>query len=511
MEYISQEGEAKIMKKKMKWLAIPMVLLLVMLTGCQAVGGLDVNKALTNSMNPSSSESKQKISLELVPAANISAEDQKTIDLLNSLSITIDEGKLQDKETASMKGSIGFKGQELPYQLSIDKQGMTILLDGAKQPLYISLDDEAGYPDMSPYERNIQGFSEKTVEFVIKHAPNPSKLAVKQVQDKVNGEALSLTKLHVEVDGEELLSMVKPFLTEVVKDEAGLKELIEAFYDAFYPVFTSMEEEGYDVGTSLPIDSKGAAVGAIHGELMESLNEFLNNYDASLSEMLKETPELTTVLGKNSTLNMDFYFDSKQNVRKQNMDLTIAIPEGEGIPIQAVKLHTESEMWNIGAAIAIDKIDTSAGVIDVTDGDITPGQMLRNFEVSSLAYKTLKNDLKITEKNIWMDPETEYYGIISDKNVSFVPLRYLSEELDAEVKWTKGSKQIVIIDDLNGREIVLTVGSDQATIGGQAVTLPQPVFVHTDGTTYVPLRFMAESLGATVTKDADGWLIIDRK
>jgi len=368
-----------------------------------------------------------------------------------------------------------------------------------------------GYPDMSQYEENIQGFSQKVVQFAINHAPNPTKLSVKQVQDKVNGESLALTNLHVEVNGEELLAMVKPFLTEVVKDEAGLKELINAFYDTFYPVFTSMEEEGYDVGTDLPVGSKGAAVGAIHGELIESLNEFLNNYDASLEEVLKETPELTTVLGKNSTLNLDLYLDGKQNIRKQNLDLAIALPADEYIPFSAIKLHTESEIWNNGAEVSIDKIDTSAGVLDITEGDFTPGQMLRNFEVDSLMYKTLKNDLKITEKLIWLDPEDEYDGIISKKNVSFAPLRYLSEQLDAEVKWTKGSKQIVIIDDLNGREIMLTVGSDKATIGGQSVTLPQPVFVHSDGTTYVPLRFIAESLGATVTKDADGWIIIERK
>jgi len=499
------------MIKKMKWLAIPMVLLLVMLTGCQAVGGLDINKALTNSMNPSSSESTQKISIELVPAAGISVEDQKTIDMINSLSFTIDSGKVQDKNTASMKGSIGYKGMELPYQLSIDKHGMTILLDGAKQPLYISLDDEAGYLDMSEYEKNIQGFSEKVVQFAINHAPNPTKLSVNQVQDKVNGESLALTNLHVEVNGEELLGMVKPFLTEVVKDESGLKELINAFYDAFYPLYTSMEEEGFDVGTSLSVDSKGATVGAIHGQLIESLNEFLNTYDANLDKVLKQTPELTTVLGKNSTFSMDLYFDSKQNIRKQKLDLAIALPASEDNPVSAIKLHTESELWNIGAEVKIDKIDTNAGVLDVTEGDVTPGQMLRNFEANSLMYKTLKNDLKITEKHIWLDPEDEYDGIISNKNVSFAPLRYLSELLDADVKWTKGSQQIVIIDDLNGREIKLTVGSDNATIDGHPVTLPQPVFVDTYGTTYVPIRFIAESLGATVTKDEDGWIIIERK
>ena len=97
------------------------------------------------------------------------------------------------------------------------------------------------------------------------------------------------------------------------------------------------------------------------------------------------------------------------------------------------------------------------------------------------------------------------------KNTTFVPLRYLSEQLDAEVKWTKGSKQIVVIDDITGNEIVLTVDSPKATVAGQEVTMVESAFVGKNGKTYVPLRFMAESLGATVDKEQDtGWIFIDR-
>ncbi|MNP37261.1 hypothetical protein D3C76_1307010 [compost metagenome] len=92
-----------------------------------------------------------------------------------------------------------------------------------------------------------------------------------------------------------------------------------------------------------------------------------------------------------------------------------------------------------------------------------------------------------------------------------MPLRYLSEQFDAEVKWTPGSGQLVVIDDLTGKEIVLKVGSKQATVDGKTVQLSQPAFVHKDGSTYVPLRFLTEALGATVSFDADGWITIERE
>ena len=62
------------------------------------------------------------------------------------------------------------------------------------------------------------------------------------------------------------------------------------------------------------------------------------------------------------------------------------------------------------------------------------------------------------------------YGVIKKNNQSFVPLRYLTDQLDAEVKWSKGSKKITVINDLTGEEIVLTVGSKTASVGGKTVT-----------------------------------------
>ncbi|MMZ62061.1 hypothetical protein D1872_242470 [compost metagenome] len=96
-------------------------------------------------------------------------------------------------------------------------------------------------------------------------------------------------------------------------------------------------------------------------------------------------------------------------------------------------------------------------------------------------------------------------------NTSFAPLRYVAEELDAEVKWEPETKQIKIIDDITGGEIVLTAGSNKAQVNGKTVNLSQPPFVHKDGTTYIPLRFIAESLGATVAVDEYGWITIERE
>ncbi|UJF32913.1 hypothetical protein [Paenibacillus hexagrammi] len=59
-------------KNRLKWLiSATLVLLLIALTGCQAVQGLDFGKALQNNADIQSSESKGTLGLEL----NISDPD----------------------------------------------------------------------------------------------------------------------------------------------------------------------------------------------------------------------------------------------------------------------------------------------------------------------------------------------------------------------------------------------------------------------------------------------------
>lgn len=328
------------------------------------------------------------------------------------------------------------------------------------------------------------------------------------MQEKVNEETLSLTHLHAEIRGDELVKLAKPLLTNVAKDEAGLKEQIGAFYDAMYPILSA--QLGTDAFDEEPATSKEFAVAAMYGVVKEALEEILKDYDQQAAALFEESPELSTVLGKDTVLKTDLYFDGDLNTRKQNMELTVAIPQGEGVPVKAVKVSSEAEMWNIGGTVAVDQVDLSAGKLDLADEEITPGQILRNFEPGSIIYKLLKDEMQITSKYVLIGYPGDYYEVIKKNGTSFVPLRYMSAELDAEIKWNKETKTITIIDDITQAEIVLTVGSSQAKVAGQAAVLSEPAFIHTDGKTYVPLRFISEALGAKVHVDEDGWITVTR-
>ncbi|WP_440114584.1 copper amine oxidase N-terminal domain-containing protein [Paenibacillus sp. QZ-Y1] len=484
------------------------------------MGGIDVSKAMANGTNIKSGESRQSMHINIEPAKEfVTDKDLEMIELINSISVDIDHAKMKDTRTASIKGTLSMQKTKLPFHLSMDESQMVIDLDGAQKPLYISLKglegtQELPMMDTKALEKQIEELSPKLLSFVLKHLSNPKTISVTPVQESVNGESLSLSKLHMEISGEEMLAMVKPFLTSIAKDEQGLKDLIGDLYDVFYPVLEAANEVGNagdDTLTSIVPESKDEAVASLYAMIKVGLDSMLVDYDQELNNLLNETPELKTVFGTETKLKLDFYLDSKLDIRKQNFELKVALPASEDLPLQSVTVSGDSEQWNIGGSVAVDEVDVSGGVMDLMKGDLTPGQMLRNFDSNSLVYQLLKDEAGITNKSVMLSPEDEYTGAITVKNTTFVPLRYLSEELDAEVKWTKGTNQIIVIDDITGNEIVLTVGSKKATVAGKEVTMVESAYVGKNGKTYVPLRFMAESLGATVDKEKEtGWIFIDR-
>ncbi|MGZ3496082.1 MAG: copper amine oxidase N-terminal domain-containing protein [Vulcanimicrobiaceae bacterium] len=78
----------------------------------------------------------------------------------------------------------------------------------------------------------------------------------------------------------------------------------------------------------------------------------------------------------------------------------------------------------------------------------------------------------------------------------FVPLRGVFERLGASVVYANG----VINAQGNGRSVSLHIGSTQATVNGQPSYLDQAPFL-VGARTLVPLRFVAQALGAQVNYD----------
>ncbi|MBR4283741.1 MAG: copper amine oxidase N-terminal domain-containing protein, partial [Anaerotignum sp.] len=85
-------------------------------------------------------------------------------------------------------------------------------------------------------------------------------------------------------------------------------------------------------------------------------------------------------------------------------------------------------------------------------------------------------------------------------NRTFLPIRLIAESLGATVGWDEAEQSVTIVRD--GTMIVLYIGQAFATVNGEPVQLDAPAFLANDRT-YLPVRFVAENLGATVSWDAE--------
>lgn len=86
-------------------------------------------------------------------------------------------------------------------------------------------------------------------------------------------------------------------------------------------------------------------------------------------------------------------------------------------------------------------------------------------------------------------------------NRTMVPLRFISEALGAEVEWKAVARQAVISD--NGTKIILSIGTHAALVNGKPLTMECTTELLPPGRTFVPLRFVSETLGADVDWNPD--------
>ena len=135
-----------------------------------------------------------------------------------------------------------------------------------------------------------------------------------------------------------------------------------------------------------------------------------------------------------------------------------------------------------------------------------------NSDETVTASKTLYASWKI-------DPARQLTLTIGDKNATvfgekkandvapiirndrtMLPARFVAENLGAKVEWDE-EKQLVTITgkSLDGKEItiLITIGSKTAKINDEETELDSEAFIENDRT-YTPVRFIAESLGASV-------------
>ncbi|UUZ89854.1 hypothetical protein LJK87_27870 [Paenibacillus sp. P25] len=447
-----------------RWDAAVCVLLvglMVFLAGCQTVSGVDLTQILSKSFTVSSAESRQTVTVEFIkdPSVDLTQEQQAALELFGKLKLNVTESKMQDPMHVSLKGTLEYGKGSIPFQLVMTNQAYTLQVEGAKKPIVIRNQPpagaEAGVPALSQELRTqLEQLGKKAVEaapklgsFFARNLPNPPVVSVSKATYTVNGENLALTRIHGEIYGDDLVALVKSFLTSVLADEQGLKDFISVLYDLYAPILQqAMKDSGGESGTSPMaeeikpyLENKTLAVEFISTFLRTQIEKLLTNYDQDIASFLasEEGAEVKAVFSDKLYLKADYYVDGDFSIRKSDVEFGLTLPEGKGNGLKGFKITSSSEAWNINKPVTIATIDTSNGVYDLneTNGRMTAGRFLAGIDPNSQLYKPLKDDLHVTKKEINMfmsdkedlglySPGSEPYN---DNGTVMVPARFVTE------------------------------------------------------------------------------------
>jgi hypothetical protein len=141
-----------------------------------------------------------------------------------------------------------------------------------------------------------------------------------------------------------------------------------------------------------------------------------------------------------------------------------------------------------------------------------PSDVQFDYTNKSLAdeYQSMEKDVeaifksfRITTDNLTIQLDgknvaTDVAPYIDANSRTMVPVRFISEALGAEVGWDANSQTVTVT---KGPTVIkLTIGSRQIITNGIATTMDTAAIVK-DGRTFVPVRYIAEALGLTVSWD----------
>jgi hypothetical protein len=488
-----EEGEMR-MNKRMKTIAGSLLcMLLVILTGCSAIGGLNnVDQVLTNAVNVQSYEGNGSLSIEF--PKDSAAKPLKIGDVelssLGKIDLVVTSMKQPEPNKLSLTGKVNLMNKEIPFSLQLNKAQLSILLDNNSKPIVFNLDTMIGESvqvsgiNVSPIFAEPNQLLSLLSPFVIKQLPNLTNVNVSTVNEKINEESLDLQKVHVELNSAEAIDFAKKLLKNIAADPAGVKALISQLYKAFFA--TSEVKAGETDFSAIIID--GAA-----NVIVEQLSKLADSLDSTDS-----TGVLSSLLNDKTSIKTDLYLDGSAQLRKLAMDLNLG---------GTIKAAGSMQFWKVNQAVSPDPAIAIPSDAFKWEGNSKMAHLLKSLDKSSATYQLLLNDLHVMSKEIKMIlPPYDKSGkvavgspYISKTDRTMVPVRYVSETLDAEVTWDDKKKQATIIDILSGKIIVLTLGSNKATVDGKVMDLDSPATL-TNGSTYVPVGFIVQSLGAEL-----GW------
>lgn len=213
-----------------------------------------------------------------------------------------------------------------------------------------------------------------------------------------------------------------------------------------------------------------------------------------------DTPVPEPAPSKNNTKKYDVDVD-KNDVDNGSVDISSSrAKKGATVTITV----TPDAGYELDELFVLDDDGDEIKLTDKGNGKFTFKMPRGDVEIEA-SFKEIKEEkgmvLTIGSKVVLVDGKAivnDVAPVIKDSR-TFLPIRIVAEELGADVAWNEAEQSVTI--GKGDTEIVIYIGQPFATVNGEPVALDAPAFIENDRT-YLPVRFVAENLGADVVWDA---------
>lgn len=216
------------------------------------------------------------------------------------------------------------------------------------------------------------------------------------------------------------------------------------------------------------------------------------------------------------TFNLDKsgYFITFAGVDQDKTDVSATLKDSEDQSIEILKMKQElgdTNAWHIIPKYELAYGETYTATVEgkswsfttIANPNSPPTEPKGNPVKTDRPKQFNANDVGIRLNGTYIDvnPKAKIMG-----ESTFIPLRGVFEAMGAKVVWEGTRQEITIVK--GSRTIVLVIGQQQAQVNGKSQALSNAPFISSEGSTYVPLRFVTETLGAQVGWESDKWTAV---
>jgi hypothetical protein len=432
---------------------------MAVVAGCQSVGGVDLNQAVVNNFKVLSSEAAMNVAIELIPQASASPEQKAVFDKFKRIAITFNS-KTEDAQHASYDGFLTTARGKISFNIYTNGEQTVIKIEGASKPIVLNIGktvlsspakgSNTGDLTQSMLDMISAPLMQKSADllpllagYIATHVEtNPKTIQVTPVIETVHGESLGLNKLHTEISGTEAGQILQKLLASIAADEKGMKELLGSLYDVLAPEILK-NKESLNPLVAIVISNKETAVNFLYG----MVHEYAASFAEETTAMIKTSEMYTDQMYVKS----DLYLDSGLLARKLAIEALLPAQASNSQGLNAIKITASGERWNLNKPVKADVNAVTGDSLQIGGSEsgklLNPSKLLSLFGKQSIAYLTFREDLQLTRKRLSMkmgqdaglDPGESGKPFIKNGS-TLVPVRYVVEQLDSEVKWDSSKR-----------------------------------------------------------------------